>query len=98
MTQTDTIIFIVKLILGGLSAFFAILLWVRTKDFAWMCVVAGVVTKYAGIVYEMLVLLGVISSKQINVLGQSVSTLAFTSLPDLFFIVAFIMMIYRNRR
>ena len=41
MTLAETVVFIVKLIVGGAAAFCAVLLWARTKDSAWMSVVAG---------------------------------------------------------
>lgn len=97
MTQANTIFFIFKLVLGGISAFFAVLLWARTKDSAWMSVVAGVVTKYAGTVYDMMVTLGVVLPKEINVFGIPISTLVFTAISDIFFIIAFILMLYRSR-
>ena len=47
MTLAETVVFIVKLVVGGAAAFCAVLLWARTKDSAWMSVVAGTVVKYA---------------------------------------------------
>ena len=47
MEQNALIIFyIVKLVLGGLLAFLAIMLWSKTRDPAWMALVAGAITGY----------------------------------------------------
>lgn len=96
MTQSQMILFVIKLILGGAAAFCAILLWSKTKDSAWMCLVAGSVCKYAGLVYEMLVTLGILLPESIIICEIPLSTLIFTALPDLFFIIAFILMLKRN--
>lgn len=90
MTLAETVVFIVKLVVGGAAAFCAVLLWARTKDSAWMSVVAGTVVKYAGTVYSMMIELGILFPKEIIVFGIPVSTLVFTAVPDLFFIAAFI--------
>ena len=95
MTLAETVVFIVKLVVGGAAAFCAVLLWARTKDSAWMSVVA--VVKYAGTVYSMMIELGILFPKEIIVFGIPVSTLVFTAVPDLFFIAAFIIMLYRSR-
>ena len=47
MTQGDMVLSIVKLVLGGISAFCAIMLWSKTRDAAWMSLAAGVVTETA---------------------------------------------------
>ncbi len=97
MTQPQMILYAVKLILGGIAAFCSILLWSKTKDVVWMCLVVGVVAKYAGVVYEILLALGIISSDSLVVFGVPLFTLIFTALPDIFFVIAFVLMLKRNR-
>lgn len=96
MTQSQMILYVIKLVLGGTGAFCAILLWSKTKDSAWMCLVAGAVCRYAGLVYEMFITLGIVMPELVNVVGIPVSTLVFTILPDIFFILAFILMLVRT--
>lgn len=98
MTQSQMILYVIKLILGGAWAFSAILLWSKTKDSVWMCLVTGSVCKYASLVYEMFVTLGVIVPEALNICGIPVSMLVFTVLPDLFFIAAFVIMLIRYNR
>ena len=50
MPHSELILYIVKLILGGMAAFSAILLWNRTGESSWMCIIAGMVISYAGTV------------------------------------------------
>lgn len=97
MTQSQMILYVIKLVLGGAWAFCAILLWSKTKDSAWMCLVAGSVCRYAGLVYEMFVTLGVVIPESLTVAGIPFSTLVFTAIPDIFFIVAFILMLVRSK-
>jgi hypothetical protein len=95
--QSELLLFIVKLVLGGITAFLAIMLWSKTRDAAWMSLVAGAVTSYAGIVYEMMVRLGIIIPGGITVTGIPLATLLFTVIPSCFFILAFILMLIRSR-
>lgn len=97
MIQSTLILYIIKLALGGIAAFLAILLWSKTRDAAWMSLVAGVVTSYAGIVYNMLVDLGIVLNGGPLVFGIPLATLLFTCVPTLFYILAFILMLIRNR-
>ena len=97
MVQSELLLFIVKLVLGGITAFLAIMLWSKTRDAAWMSLVAGAVTSYAGIVYDMMVRLGIIIPGGISVAGISLATLLFTVIPSCFFILAFILMLIRSR-
>ena len=97
MAQSTLVLYIIKLSLGGIAAFLAILLWSKTRDAAWMSLVAGVVTSYAGIVYNMLVDLGIVLSGGPLVFGIPLATLLFTCVPTLFYILAFILMLIRNR-
>lgn len=97
MIQSTLILYIIKLALGGIAAFLAILLWSKTRDAAWMSLVAGVVTSYAGIVYNMLVDLGIVLSGGPLVFGIPLATLLFTCIPTLFYILAFILMLIRNK-
>ena len=58
MAHADFVLYIIKLVLGAISAFCAILLWSKTHDGAVMCLVAGVVILFAGVVYQMLLDMG----------------------------------------
>lgn len=97
MTDSEIILCIVKLVFGGIAAFLAIMLWSRTREPSWVCVVAGAVTGYAGIVYELLVKLGIVFAKGYVVPGTEIplSTLFFTVVPLLFVIVAFVLMLVK---
>jgi hypothetical protein len=97
MQQSDITLYIIKLIFGGIGAFLAIMLWSRTKDGAWMSLVAGAVIGYAGIVFEILSAFGVITSTKLGDAGALSLSIAFAALPLLFFIIAFAIMLIKNR-
>ncbi len=97
MIDSTIVLYIIKLILSGITAFLAIALWSKTRDAAWMCLVTGAITGYAGLVYEMLVKFGFVVNVGFKVYGIPLMTLLFTVIPSLFFIVAFILMLHRNR-
>ncbi|MGP1458492.1 MAG: hypothetical protein ACTTKL_04205 [Treponema sp.] len=97
MSKAEMILYVLKLVFGGTAAFLAVTLWSKTKDAAWMSVVAGAVTMYAGLVYGMLIDLYVILPCCIAFLGIPLTTLVFTVIPYLFFIIAFILMLKRTK-
>lgn len=98
MSTGDLILSVIKLAAGGFAAFFAILLWSKTRDTAWMSLVAGTVTSYAGIVYEILYGFGLFTKGMIEIFGISIASLFFTIVPPLFYIAAFIIMLSRTRK
>ena len=95
MAQSELILYLLKLILGGLTAFLAVLLWSKTRDSAWMSLVAGVVIHYAGIVYNLLLDFGFVFTVDFVVFGIPITSLLFTTIPLLFFILAFSLMLRR---
>ena len=84
------LLFIIKLILGGLVAFLAILIMSKTRSPDWMMIVAGFLSSYAALVYDLLFELGVLASSSLLVFGIPLPTLIFATVPSLFFIAAFI--------
>ena len=96
MNQPEMILYVLKLVFGGTTAFLAVVLWSKTKDAAWMAIVAGTVTTYAGLVYNMLIDLYVILPCDAALFGISFTTLIFTVIPYIFFITAFILMLRRK--
>ena len=97
MEQSEIILYSIKLILSGIAAFLAIALWSKTRDAAWMSLVAGAITGYAGMVFELLVKMGIIIAGGIQIADIPLSTLLFAIIPTLFFILAFILMLRRTR-
>lgn len=95
MQKADLILYIIKLSLGGFAAFLAILLWSKTRDSAWMSLVIGAVISYAGIVYNMLLDFGMKFSIDILVAGIPLTTLLFTAVPLLFYILGFLLILKR---
>ena len=96
MAQSELILYLLKLILGGLTAFLAVLLWSKTRDSAWMSLVAGTVIGYAGIVYNLLLDFGFVFTVDFVVFGIPITSLLFTVIPLLFFILAFSLMLRRG--
>lgn len=100
MSENEILFFIIKLFLGGVIAFLAILLWGRTRDFSWMFLVLAAVTGYSALVFDLLLRLGVVSSRDVLVLGIYIplARLVLAVLPSLFVIIAFILMLIKTRR
>jgi hypothetical protein len=103
--DTGNLVYILsRLILGALASFFAIMLWSKTRDPAWMLMVTGTIAGYAGIVYSTLGVLGITGGTafpaEIPLPQESVPTAALilANLPACCFIAAFLVMIARKIR
>lgn len=94
----EVLLFIIKLIAGGIVAFLSILLMSRTMDFAWAMMVAGFLFSYAALVYELLIKLGVLVVSKYSLFGIPVTTLLFTILPSICFTASFTVMIIKSRK
>lgn len=97
LTESEIIFCVIKLSLGGIAAFLAIMLWSKTREPSWICIVAGAVTGYAGVVYSLLVKLGIVLAKNVLVPYTQIplSELLFAIVPILFVILAFILMLIK---
>ena len=87
-----------QLILGAIAAFLAILLWPKIRDAAWMMIIFGIIVAYIETVYSVLKIFG-IGAEELLIFG-SVPLISFI-LPlmrMLFFISAFVIMIYKQSR
>ena len=96
METAELVAIIVKLGVGAMATFFAIVLWSMTRDSAWLFIIMGVILRYGGIMYDTFQLFGILTNETL-VLGLPLVTLLLTNLPYVFFTVAFIIMIARSR-
>jgi len=96
MESAELIAIIVKLGVGALAAFFAIMLWSMTRDSAWLFVIMGVILRYGEIMYSTFKLFGILTTETLF-FGIPLVTILLTNLPYAFFSVAFIIMIVRSR-
>ena len=87
-----------RLILGALASFFAIMLWSKTRDVAWMLVVIGTIAGYVEIVYSILDLFGIIGRDFLLIGTIPVAAILLPSLRMTFFIAAFMIMVIRRNR
>ena len=85
-----------RLILGAVAAFFAIVLWSKTRDAAWMFIVTGAIVMYIEIVYSILELLGITSGNVLLIGSVSLPAILLPSLRMIFFIAAFLVMAVRR--
>jgi hypothetical protein len=87
-----------RLILGALAAFFAIMLWSRTRDPAWMFVIIGTMTLYVEVIYSILELLGITTGYVLFLGTVSIVTILLPTLYMLFFIIALLIMVAGRHR
>lgn len=97
MELADFIVSLSRLTVGAFATFFAILLWSRTRDVAWVLVVIGTLVMYAEIVYNTLERFGMVAAELWSVGGVPLFKTVFINLPMIFYIAAFAVMIARKR-
>ena len=97
MEYGQLIMILTRLTLGAVATFLAIVLWSNTRDAAWMFIVLGTILRYSEVMYSTLELFGIVETGIYTIAGIPVLRMAFENLPNLFFIVAFAIMITRNR-
>ena len=85
-----------RLVLGAAAAFFAIMLWSKIRDMAWMLIVIGIIAAYIEIIYSILELSGFMNFLLIG--SVPLAAIVLRPLWLIFFIAAFIVMIKRQYR
>ena len=94
--EPKILLFIIKLVAGGIVAFLAILLMSKKRSAGWAFMVSGFLFSYASLVYELLIELGVLTATKYGLWGIPVSTLICAALPSVCFIIAFIIMLSKR--
>jgi len=94
--NSEILLFIIKLVSGGIVAFMSIALMSKNREPSWMFMVCGFLFSYAAMVFELLIDLGVLTSTQYSLYGIPVSTLTCIILPSLCFVISFILMLCKK--
>ena len=94
--EPKILLFIIKLVTGGIVAFLAILLMSKKRTVAWSFMVSGFLLSYAALVYDLLIELGVLTATKYGLWGLPVSTLLCAVLPTVCYITAFIIMLAKR--
>ncbi|MDR0400916.1 MAG: hypothetical protein LBH51_08235 [Treponema sp.] len=97
MDTGEIIVALSRLITGGVAAFFAIMLWSRIRDIAWMLMGGGMIAFYGESLYGVLHIFGI----SVPILESApLAAMVLSNIPVLFFTAAFLVMVirsYRNR-
>lgn len=96
MEASELVAQIVRLGVGALATFLAIVLWSNTRDTAWLFVIIGTILHYGEIMYSTFYLFGILTGETM-VFGVPIVHILLTNLPALFYAIAFIIMIARSR-
>jgi hypothetical protein len=99
MIEFSLVYYLVRVGLGALGGFCAILFWPRNRDAAWVFVILGTLVLYLSLVFELLVKLRLLAPGDFVVFGFNVFeivALVLSAAPFLFFAVAFLIMLARK--
>jgi hypothetical protein len=95
--DTGQLIFIAsRLFFSAVAALFAVILWSRTRDAAWMLIVLGTIGGYIETVYTIMGMFGISTDDFFSVGSMSIVTIILSNLPEAFFISAFCVFIARK--
>jgi hypothetical protein len=87
-----------RLTLGALTAFFAIMLWSRTRDAAWMLMVMSTLAAYVEIVYSILEFFGITEKMTMTIGSVPLASILLPNLSSVFILSAFLVMVFRKYR
>lgn len=97
LSQSDFLLYVIKLLFGAFAAFLSIAVWSRNRNCEWVFIALGIIIKYAGIVFELFIYSGIYISSGYKLIGIDLPKLIFTILPDVLFILAFIVVLHKSR-
>lgn len=87
-----------RLVLGATASFFAIMLWSKTRDVAWMLMVVGTIAAYAETVYSILERFGIADGGMLTIGEVPLASIILPNVPTVFYIAAFAVMVIRKTR
>jgi hypothetical protein len=96
MESPELISLIIRLVVGAIATFFAILLWSSTRDSAWMFAVIGTIIQYGQIMYSTFRVFGILQEETL-IYGFPVFSILLANLPSVCFIIAFLIAMSRTK-
>jgi hypothetical protein len=93
MERAEIVLLVLILLLGGFTAFLAILLWAKIANGVCIAFLVASLLSYAGIVIEALEAVQVITIDAKTIAGIPLVSLIFTTVPFIFYIIAFVMIL-----
>jgi len=96
MPTADLILVVVKLSVGAIATFLAILLWANTRDTAWMLMIIGVVIEYAKVMYTTFETFGILPVAP-SLFGIPFAQVVVDNLPMVLFGIGFVVVLARGR-
>jgi peroxiredoxin family protein len=87
---------LVRLFIGAIATFLAIILWSQTRDAAWMFVITATIVSYGEVVFRTLDGFGVVRLDQVMVFDIPLVSIVLAGLPMALLAVAFAIMVARR--
>ena len=87
-----------RLSLGALASFFAIMLWSKTRDVAWMLMVIATIAAYVETVHAILSIFGISGVDNLVIGSVPLMSIVLPCLPTVFIIAALAVMVVRKYR
>lgn len=97
MDRAAQIILLIKLILGGLSVFLAIIIWSKTVNIEWFFLLLAIVAFYIDIILNTLYFFGLFSYPELSIGGINIVVLSLEIFPLLFVFTGFFIKAVKER-
>lgn len=94
--DSEIILIILKMLLGGFVAFLAILIMSKTRASSWMFMMCGFLFLYISLMFELFVSIGVLKEPPIYVFGLPLISLLSIIIPNLFFSIGLIIKLIKK--
>lgn len=97
MDSGALVLIVSRLLFSAAAAVFAIVIWSKTRDAAWMLLVLGALSSYAETVYSVLEMFG-LTEDFLPVIGSvPLAAIIAACLPSIFFIAAFCVFLAKRK-
>ena len=94
--DAEIILIIIKMLLGGIVAFLAILIMSKTRASSWMFMMCGFLFMYISLMFELFVSIGVFKEPPIYIFGLPLFSLLSMVIPNLFFSIGLIIKLIKK--
>jgi hypothetical protein len=88
----------IRLVLGALASFFAIMLWSKTRDTAWMLMIIGTLAAYIETIFTILEMFGISEGLSLFIGSVPLAAIVLSTLRTGFCIAAFLIMVVKQYR
>lgn len=93
----EYVLMTIKIVIGAVTAFFAIIAWQRTRRLSTMFFIVGVLTLYIKIIYNALLQMGVVNIYEFAIQGVSIGIIISELVPLIAFMLSLLLYLRESK-